>query len=144
MPPLRRTLTLANFNDENQCNQPEKTNPLSFSLPPADTQDIVVDRRPLAILVQPCTSTRVCPSIFKPPATTTSLPRKSSPLGPHPYSVPGRPVFPRSARKPDLYRQSLKKSARLVCQAKRQIRRMEKKELGYVDATYGHTSLQNC
>jgi hypothetical protein len=149
MPPLRRTLTLANLNiGLNDENQPEKNNPaLSFSLPPADPQFIMNNRPPLAILlVQLCTTTS--PSIFKPPATTMSLPRKSSPLGSHPYLLPGRPVFPPSVRKPDLYRQALKKSARLVRQAKRDhIHRMEKKALGYVDhadATQGHTSLQNC
>ena len=132
MPPLRRTLTLANLNiGLNDENQPEKNNPQSLSLPPADPQVIMIDRYidrpPLAIIVQPpCTTTS--------PTTTMSLPRKSSPLGSHPYLLPGRPVFPPSVRKPNLYRQALKKSARLVRQAKRDhIRRMEKKELGYVD-----------
>ena len=124
--PLRRTLTLANLNDENQS---EKNNPLSF--PPADPPDVIesnnsltADRPPLAVLVQPYT--RVCPS------TTTSLPRKSSPLGPHPYLLLGQPLFPPSVRKPDLYRQALKKSARQVIhKAKRHhICRMEKKKLG--------------
>jgi hypothetical protein len=129
MPPLRRTFTLANLNDENQS---EKNNSLSFPLPPADPPDVmesnslVVDRPPLAVLVQPYTKVYL--------STTASLPRKSSPLGPHPYLLPKRPLFPPSVRKPNLYRQALTKSARQVRQAKRRlmihIHRMKKKKVG--------------
>lgn len=125
MPPLRRTFTLANLNDENQS---EKKNSISFPLPPADPPDVMesnslaVDRPPLAVLVQPYTKVY--------PSTTASLPRKSSPLGPHPYLLPKRPLFPPSVRKPNLYRQALTKSARQVRQAKRRlmINRMKKKK----------------
>jgi hypothetical protein len=45
------------------------------------------------------------------PVGTTSALRRSSPLGPHQHSLPGRPVFPPSAHEPHLYRQALRKSA---------------------------------
>jgi hypothetical protein len=127
--PLRRTLTLANLNDENQ---PEKANLLLSLSPAADPSDVIekdqckegvigslaISRPPFTVLVQPYTMVR--------PSTSISL-RQSSPLGPCQYLLPGRPVFPRSICEPDLYRQALKMSAR---QAKRRVRRMEGKKFG--------------
>jgi hypothetical protein len=101
MPPLRRTPTLANLNNENQ---PEKINPPTLSLPASATDPPYV------------VGTTFRPSIFKPPPTTTSLRRQSSPLGPHQYLLPGWPIYPPSVRKPNLYRQALKKFHRQVLQ----------------------------
>lgn len=133
--PLRRTHTFANLNILNDENQLQDNDPLWLSLPAADPPDAIIekghspgiyDRRPFAVLAQPYTS-MACPSTFKPAVTTTCLPRQSSPLGPCQSLLPGRPIFPPSVCKPDLYRQALKKSAR---QAKKHIRRMERKKLG--------------
>ena len=104
MPPLRCTPTLANLNDENQ---PEKINLPTLSLPASATDPpYVID---------------TCPSIFKPPlappmTTLASLHRQSSLLGRHQYLLPGRPIFPPSVRKPNLYHQALKKFHRQVLQ----------------------------
>jgi hypothetical protein len=67
------------------------------------------------------------------PQSSLSLPRQSSPLSPCQNSLPGRPLFPPSGQKPDLYREALKRSARQAArqarQARRYIRNKEKKEL---------------
>jgi hypothetical protein len=129
--PLRRTPTIANLNasDDNPSSEPFR-----LSLPAADLPEkdqckegaisIPIHRLPFAVLKQPYTT--VHPSIFKPPVMTTSLPRRSSLLGPCQYLLPARPIFPPSVRKQNLYRQVLKKSARQA----RHIRRMGKKKLG--------------
>ena len=128
--PLQRTFSFANLNNENQ---PEKIN---LSLSPLATDTVrfrhsckearrdegAIDDLPSAVSpsaispsaisvvpVQP-SGTYTPPSIFKGLVITTSTPRKSSPLGPCPYFLPGRPVFPPSVRKQDLYRQALRKS----------------------------------
>lgn len=137
MPPLRRTLALANltFANLNDENQPEITNPLpvpSIVKPPVATslprQSSPFDPRPLRRTLTYLTLANLnvenqpqknnpllMPSIIK----ATSLPRQSSPLGPCQHLLPVRPVFPRSVRKPNLYRQALKKSARLANQSRR-------------------------
>ena len=128
--PLRRTVTFANINNENQS---ENINPLQ-SLHGLDQRQIKKD-----IDGSPSTLSAVClqtvrPSIFNvfnPPVMTTYSPRQSSPLGPCQNLLPGRPIFPTSKKKQDLYRQALKKSARQAY-LKRHIRCMglEKKKLG--------------
>jgi hypothetical protein len=80
---------------------------------------------------QPSETYTVKTPTFKPPVTMKSSPRRSSPLGPRQHSLPvGRPVFPPSARKPDLYRHVLKKSAR---QTKIGIRRTRNSLAGGVE-----------
>ena len=83
MPPLRRT--------ESEINIPPLSPPAHLPFEPSSTMTFLI----------------------KPPTTTPqAFPRLSSPLGPHQYSLPGRPVFPPSIRELDLYRLALKKSAR--------------------------------
>jgi hypothetical protein len=94
MPPLRRTLTLANIFDENQYLSEQYNANLPSTAQPHTT-------------------------VFNLPATTTPFPRRSSPLGLHQHTLPGRPVFPPSIRKPDFYRQALKRSFRQAQRAKR-------------------------
>lgn len=151
MPPLRRTLTVANLNDENQI---EKGNQLLLFPPAAHLPDVIekgagqrkegaissfamygLPFAVSAVLVQP-SSTTVHPFIFKPPVMTTSSPRQSSPLGPCQNLLPGRPVFPPSVRERDLYRQALKKSARQA-QRLKHIRRTERKNLGGAPSPQG-------
>jgi hypothetical protein len=49
----------------------------------------------------------ILPSPSK-PVTTLLTPRSSSPLSPKRFTLPGRPVFPRSKPEPDLYRTAIK------------------------------------
>ena len=122
--PLRRSFAIANLNDLNDENQPEKIN-LPATDPSQDVREkeraisinnsLASYRPPFAVLMQPYTTT-VHPSIFQSPVMTASLPRQSSLLGPCQHLLPVWPVFPPSIRKPDLYHQALKKSTR---QAKR-------------------------
>jgi hypothetical protein len=142
MPPLRRTLTIANLNDENQT---ETGNQL-LSFPPAAHLPDVIEKgagqrkegaiSSFAESGPPFAVSTVHPSIFQPPVMTTSSPRQSSPLSPCQNLLPGRPVFPPSVRKRDLYRQALKKSAR---QAQRlgHIHRMKRKNLGGAPSPQG-------
>jgi hypothetical protein len=132
--PLKRTFTLADLNDESQ---PKENHLLSLS--PPDSLDVRKKdkERAISILVKPYTT--ICPSIFnlKPPIMTISsppTPRQSSPLSPCQNLHPGRPVFPPSKKKANLYRQAIKKSAQQAQahQAKRHICMMEleRKNLG--------------
>lgn len=132
MPPLRRNLTFANLNtsvlndhDENQheYQSGEKNLSQTLSPPAADPH--------FEMLLNSTSSTTS--SIIKLPPTTTPFLRQTSPLGPRQYSLPGRPIFPPSVKKQDLYRLALKKSARQARQAKMYIRNMVKKDLGGQD-----------
>ena len=104
-----------------------------MSLPAAGPRDVIENQceegvvaiGSLAVLVKPYT---IRPSTLKLPVMTTYLPRRTSPLGPQQHLLPGRPVFPPSIHKPDLYRQALKKST--LQAKKRHIRHMERKNLG--------------
>ena len=125
--PLQCTITFVNLSDKNQF---EKINPQPL-LPPAihlpdvkdsrrrinsllDVSNLAIDNFLSAVSAVPMQSLGTCftvyPSTLIPPSVTS--PRQSSPLGPSQHLLCGQPVFPLFARKPDLYHQALKKSAK--------------------------------
>lgn len=125
--PLQRTVSFINLNTLNDENQPERTNPLQYY----DYQHIgkaengvissftsTTDDSPSSSLTY-----TVYPSIFKSPVSRTFTPRQSSPLGPRQCSLPGRPVYPPSVCKKNLYRCVLKNQAKKHWKEIRRIRK---------------------
>ena len=147
--PLQCTVTFVNLRDENQ---PKKINPQLLSPPaihPPDVKhvkgtrsqmhsllnvsDLAINDFPSAVPMQSSgTYSTVYPSILILPGVTSL--RQSSPLGPSQHLLRGRPIFPPSACKPDLYCQALKKSAK---QTRRCILRTGKKSKGFIQLPLG-------
>jgi hypothetical protein len=102
-----------------QRSRPRSQEPyLRFSPPvkqypaPLSSYDPKIYPEAASIISGPSQPSDVGSSISEPPTMMKPSLRQSSPLGPRQHSLPGRPIFPPSVRKPDLYRHVLKKSAR--------------------------------